>query len=109
MREKTKETSKERYDGFRAGIDQSLTGSLLRRRIDGAGIKVRDVQHAMGFEHPQSIYRWFSGQALPSVDNLYILHTLLELPMEEILVTTDRPQRLRCAAYLVKAHAGPAT
>ena len=81
-------------------VDLPMTGSLLRLRLRRAGISVRDVQKAAGLECPQSIYRWFDGQALPSVENLYVLHRLLGCSMENLLVTRDRPMKLRCAAYL---------
>ena len=81
-------------------IDMRMTGELLKKRLWMAGLAVRDVQAATGLECPQSIYRWFNGQALPTVDNLYVLHRLLGCSMEYLLVTEDRSQLLRCAAYL---------
>ena len=85
----------------RRRVDLPLTGKLLRLRLRRAGISVREVQKELGFENSQSIYRWLSGQAVPSVDNLYILHTMLGCHMEKLLVSEDRPQELRCAAYLL--------
>lgn len=81
-------------------IDLLLTGQLLRIRIRRAGLTVKQVQNELGLECPQSIYRWFSGQALPSVENLYLLHQILGCSMENLLVTKDCPLLVRCAAYL---------
>ena len=39
------------------------------------------------FEEPRAIYKWQSGQSLPTVDNLLALSRLLEANMEEILVS----------------------
>ena len=55
------------------------------------GLTVRDLQTYFGFEEPQAIYKWQRGQSLPSVDNLYALGALLEVPLDEILVQA-RPQ-----------------
>ena len=81
-------------------IDLQLTGGLLRLRIRRAGLTVKQIQKALGLECPQSIYRWLSGQALPSVENLYLLHQILECSMENLLVTKDCPMLVRCVSYL---------
>jgi hypothetical protein len=47
---------------------------------------VKDIQCAMGFENPQAIYKWISGKALPSLDNILILSKLLHTNIENILV-----------------------
>ena len=80
-------------------VDLHMTGKLLRTRLDRAGLSVKQVQKVLGLECPQSIYRWLSGQALPSVENLYVLHRVLSCSMEDLIVTRDRPLKLRCAAY----------
>ena len=46
-------------------------------------------QHYFGFEEPQAIYKWQRGQSLPSVDNLYALSALLQVPMNEIIISTS--------------------
>ena len=53
--------------------------------------RVIDPAATGGFEEPQAIYKWQRGQSLPSVDNLYALGALLEVPLDEILVQA-RPQ-----------------
>jgi len=55
--------------------------------LDASGYTVRDVQRLMGFNNPQAIYKWQQGKSLPSVDNLYALGALFEVPMEDILVS----------------------
>ena len=40
-------------------------------------------------EEPQAIYKWQRGQSLPSVDNLYALSALLQVPMNEIIIPTS--------------------
>ena len=70
-------------------IDPAATGANIVRLRRARGLSVRDLQAYFGFEEPQAIYKWQKGKSLPSVDNLYALGALLEVPMEEILVSTD--------------------
>ena len=67
-------------------IDQPATGENILRLRKERGLTVRDLQNFFGFEEPQAIYKWQRGESLPSVDNLYALGSILEVPMEEILV-----------------------
>lgn len=67
-------------------IDLAATGRNIRRLRMERGLTVRDLQSYFGFEEPRAIYKWQKGESLPSVDNLYALGSLLEVPMEEILV-----------------------
>ena len=67
-------------------IDLAATGNNIRRLRLERGLTVRDLQSYFGFEEPRAIYKWQKGEALPSVDNLYALGTLFEVPMDQILV-----------------------
>ena len=68
-------------------IQQKETGKQIKKLLMENGYTVKDVQNAMGFENPQAIYKWQQGKSLPSVDNLYALGALFEVPMEDILVS----------------------
>lgn len=68
-------------------IDLTATGANILRLRKERGLSVRDIQAYFGFEEPQAIYKWQQGKSLPTVDNLYALGVLLEVPMEEILVS----------------------
>ena len=52
----------------------------------------RDLQAYFGFEEPQAIYKWQRGKSLPTVDNLYALGALLDVPIE-ILVSGKNQNR----------------
>ena len=67
-------------------IDQIATGKNILSLRKEKGLSVKDLQEYFGFEEPQAIYRWQYGKTLPSVDNLYALSALLDVPMERILV-----------------------
>ena len=67
-------------------IDLVATGDNIRRLRLERGMTVRDLQNYFGFEEPRAIYKWQKGESLPTVDNLYALGTLFEVPMEQILI-----------------------
>lgn len=69
-------------------IDLAATGENILRLRKEKGLSVRDLQGYFGFEEPQAIYKWQKGKSLPTVDNLYALSALLEVPMDAILVPT---------------------
>ena len=68
-------------------INLEATGKHIAELRKARGLSVKDLQNYFGFEAPQAIYKWQNGSTLPSVDNLLALSTLLEVPMESILVT----------------------
>lgn len=74
-------------------IDPVATGANILRLRKARGLTVRDLQSWFGFEEPQAIYKWQKGKSLPSVDNLYALGALLNVPMEEILVPCKNGQQ----------------
>ncbi len=69
-------------------IDPIATGNNIRRLRIERGLTVRDLQSYFGFEEPRAIYKWQKGESLPTVDNLYSLGYLFEVPMDQILVPT---------------------
>lgn len=78
-------------------ISKSETGKNIRRLLAEYGISVRDVQEELELDSPQSVYKWLNGKALPSLENLMILGSMLNIPMEEILVT-DGPEEKEVVA-----------
>ncbi len=71
-------------------IDLEATGRQIMKLRKAKGLTVRDVQDYFGFEAPQAIYKWQKGVTLPSVDNLFALSTLLEVPVNDILVGSTK-------------------
>ena len=89
-------------------IDLAATGENIARLRKDRGMTVRDLQSWFGFEEPQAIYKWQKGKSLPTVDNLYALSKLLDVPMEEILVSakpklniivTEQQARACCSPF----------
>ena len=72
-------------------IDQEKTGMKLRVMLQKAGYDVKYIQEYLHLSCPQSIYRWFKGRILPSVDHLCALSRLLGVHMEDLLVLKGQP------------------
>ncbi len=68
-------------------IDMIKTGQNISRLRKQAGLSVRDLQDIFGFVTPQAIYKWQQGVALPTIDNLVVLAAVLQVRMDDILVT----------------------
>ncbi|MCI5995823.1 MAG: helix-turn-helix domain-containing protein [Blautia sp.] len=69
------------------------TGKRIERLRKDAGLTVKDLQECFGFSTPQAIYKWQSGMALPTVDNLVVLSKLLGVKVDDILALEDEMQR----------------
>ena len=73
-------------------IDMAKTGQnilILRKRV---GLSVRDLQEVFGFATPQAIYKWQKGLAMPTIDNLVVLAALLDVTIDDIIVTDIQNQ-----------------
>ena len=66
-------------------INLRETGINLRRIMDKRGIGAKDVQEYLNLSSIQSIYNWLNGLNMPTVDNLYALSQLLQVPIDEII------------------------
>ncbi len=73
-------------------IDMTRTGQNIGRLRKQAGLSVRDLQDIFGFATPQAIYKWQQGVALPTIDNLVVLAAVLQVRMDDILVTDTAAQ-----------------
>ena len=67
-------------------INMSATGQNITRLREQAGLTVANLQQIFGFTTPQAIYKWQRGTALPTVDNLVILASVLNTGINNILV-----------------------
>ena len=51
------------------------------------GVTPRQLQLIMDFPYVQTIYNWFAGKNMPTLDNLVVLAQILDVTMDEIIVT----------------------
>ena len=66
-------------------INKRETGINLRRIMDMRGITPKDVQEYLGLGCVQSVYRWTDGVNMPTIDNLYALSELFQVPIDAIV------------------------
>ena len=89
-------------------INKRETGINLRRIMDARGITVKDVQQYLELGSVQSIYHWLNGNSLPTIDNLYALSELFQMPVDEMIcgnrtpVKTQTDQDRRLYSYFEK-------
>ena len=67
-------------------LDMQMTGQVLSHKIRKKGYTVAEIKRKLNLSCPQPIYRWFNGQTMPSIDNLYKLSMLLEVHMEDLVI-----------------------
>ena len=97
-------------------INKRETGVNLRRIMDLRGITPKDVQEYLGLGCVQSVYRWLDGVNMPTIDNLYALSELLQVPIDAIVRGNRAPmvsditikqlnsRESRLCAYYEKLH-----
>ena len=71
-------------------IDMIATGNNIDRLRRKAGLSVRDIQQAVGFNTPQAVYKWLHGAYLPQIDNLIILASLLNVTLDDLIVCNKK-------------------
>ena len=69
-------------------IDQVATGRKIRDLRMACGISVADLQQALGFANPQTIYKWQRGDGMPSLDNLVIIAAIFGVKVDDIIMTS---------------------
>lgn len=76
-------------------VDLKATGENIIRLREERGLTVKDLQEMFGFATPQSIYKWQQGQAMPTVDNLFILAKIFGVHMDDIIVVDNETERTK--------------
>ena len=72
-------------------INKRDTGVNLRRIMDMREITAKEVQEYLGLGCVQSVYRWTEGISMPTIDNLYALSELLQVPIDAIVCGNKTP------------------
>lgn len=76
-------------------IDMAKTGQNIKKIMQENGLAVKDIQEFLELSTPQSIYHWFDGRNLPTIDNLYALSDLFHMPVDVLLIG-NRKLENRC-------------
>ena len=75
-------------------VDVARTGQNIKHIMQIKGMTVKDIQAFLELSTPQSIYHWFDGRNLPTLDNLYALSELFGLPVD-VLIKGSREFKYR--------------
>lgn len=67
-------------------IDIKATGERINTIRLERNISVRSIADYLGFNNLNSIYKWFRGDALPSLDNIYALSLLFGVSINDMIV-----------------------
>ncbi len=67
-------------------IDMEASGKRLKEICDEKGVSVNDLQRELNLKASQTIYKWFSGKSIPSIDNLVGLREVLDVTLDELVV-----------------------
>ena len=68
-------------------LDLAATGTKIKTVMKDKGITARELQIIMDFPYVQTIYNWFAGKNMPTIDNLVVLAKILAVPMDDLVVT----------------------
>lgn len=66
-------------------LDPVQTGAHIKELMEAQDMTVRDLQDALGLTCPQTIYRWFYGLSVPSIDHLYSMSRLFHVTVDDLL------------------------
>lgn len=91
-------------------IDRIQTGHRLKQLMDKKNISVKQVQQFLNLSCVQSIYHWLDGTSMPTIDNLYALSELFQVPIDAMICGNRKNIRVmyiedrqaRILAYCVK-------
>ena len=68
------------------GINMERTGNWLRFICRFKKIPVKGLCRQLGLSCPKSVYGWFRGRTLPSLDNFYALSQIVDVTLDELIV-----------------------
>ena len=72
---------------LRPVLDLDATGAKIKTLMKQRGISPRQMQLILNFPYVQTIYNWFAGKNMPTLDNLVVLAKVLGVAMDDIIVT----------------------
>lgn len=75
-------------------IDMELTGKRIKQVCEQQKLSARDVQRYLNIGAFQSVYNWFNGKTLPSLDNMLALSRLLGTSIENLIVCKEDKERI---------------
>ena len=68
-------------------LDLEATGAKIKTLMKQRGITPRRLQILLDFPYVQTVYNWYQGKNMPTIDNLVVLAQVLGVTMDDIVVT----------------------
>ena len=68
-------------------LDLEATGTKIKTLMKQRGITPRQLQVLLDFPYVQTVYNWYKGKNMPTIDNLVVLAQILGVTMDDIVVT----------------------
>ena len=68
-------------------LDLAATGAKIKTVMKQKGFSARELSVLMDFPYVQTIYNWFAGKNMPTLDNLIVLAQILGVKMDDLIVT----------------------
>lgn len=75
---------------FYPNIDLEATGKNIKKLRENAGLSVQQLANIFEFETAQTIYQWQKGKHLPSLENLFLLSSLFNKDINDIVLLKNK-------------------
>ena len=66
-------------------IDTIKTGERIKSFIVHSNITIKDLAKMMSVSQ-QSVYKWICGKSLPSLENIVLLSSILDVALDDLIV-----------------------
>ena len=77
------------FDSYSVKVDMKATGKKIRELRIQKQLKVDEFAEIM-HSSQNTIFKWQRGECLPTIDNLLVLSSLFEIPMDDIIQRAER-------------------
>ncbi len=77
------------FDSYTVKVDMEATGRKIRELRIQKNLKVDEFAEIM-HSSKNTIFKWQRGECLPTIDNLLVLSSLFEIPMDDIIQRAER-------------------
>ena len=69
-------------------IDPIKTGEKIKASIVRSNIQIKELAKMMSVSK-QAVYKWICGESLPSLENVVLLSSILNVPLDELIVRSS--------------------
>lgn len=70
-------------------VNMEATGRNIESLMRARGLSVRDLQEILEFQTTYAVYKWIYGKSLPTVDNLFRLAVIFDVPVDSIIIVEE--------------------